>query len=128
MLVGSEFTVGTGYAAASLARAPVSRSPPRGNSIVRPHIRQTHTCYGKHGKALLVRERVLVRDLPLLPVLEIIVSGGWAIFITIDLLLPLRDRAPLHVGEPPGQVVVTVMTSISKLHNGVIDGGGAMAA
>ena len=93
---------------------------------MRPHIRHARACYGKHGAALLVRERVLVRDLPLLPVLEIILSGGWAVLITIDLLLPLRDRAPLHVGEPP--VVVTVMTSTSKLHDGVIDSGGAMAA
>ena len=77
------------------------RSPPRDNRIVRPHIRHARACYGKHGAALLVRERVLVRDLPLLPVLEIILSGGWAVLITIDLLLPLRDRAPLHVGEPP---------------------------
>ena len=68
---------------------------------MRPHIRHTRACYGKHGAALLVGERILVRDLPLLPVLEIIVSGGWAVLITIDLLLPLRDRAPLHVGEPP---------------------------
>ena len=35
------------------------------------------------------------------------------------------DRTPLHVGEPP--VVVTVMTSTSKLHDGVIDSGGAIA-
>ena len=69
--------------------------------MVRPHIRHARACYGKQGAALLLRERVLVRDLPLLPVLEIIVSGGWAVLISINLLLSLRDRTPLHVGEPP---------------------------
>ena len=64
-----------------------------------PHLRHTRVCYGKHRAALLVRER-LVRDLPLLIVLEIILSGWRAVLVALDLLL-LRDRAPLHVREPP---------------------------
>ena len=86
---------------ASLPAVLLPRSPPRDNRIVRPHIRYTHPCYWENGAALLVGEWVFIRHLPLLPVIKIIVSGGWAILITSDLLLPLRDRAPLHVGEPP---------------------------